>query len=164
MSGVTGPKKTRPTTGVELRFYKYKECTALTDAQREELHELHPKGKGSDGTCKFGKGKGKSNTPTKGNNYWTKKQIKGEVAALFKEQLKKKEDGKDRPDKRNPTKGNNHWTKKQTKGEVAAIVKEPLKKKSAGYQSLIPTSGVFSSPSSSVFQFFEGHACQNTMN
>ena len=37
----------------------------------------------------FGKGKGKGGAPTKGNNHWTKKQIKGKVAALVKEQLKK---------------------------------------------------------------------------
>ena len=90
VSGVTGQKKTRPTTGVELRFYKYKEFAALTDAQREELRELRPKGKGSDGKYKFGKDKGKSGTPTKGNNHRTKKQINGEVAALLKEQLKKR--------------------------------------------------------------------------
>ena len=89
VSGVTGQKKNRPKTGMELRFYKYKEFAALTDAQREELRELRPKGKGSDRKYKFGKGKRKSNTPTKGNNHWTKKQIKGEVAALLKEQLKK---------------------------------------------------------------------------
>ena len=89
VSGVTGQKKTRPTTGVELRFYKYKEFAALTDAQREELRELRPKGKGSDGKYTFGKGKRKYNTPTKDNNHWTKKQIKGKVAALVKEQSKK---------------------------------------------------------------------------
>ena len=32
------------------------------------------------------------------------------------------------------------------------------------YQLLISTSGVFSSPGSSVLQFFEGHECQNTTN
>ena len=69
VSGVTSQKKIRPTAGVELRFYKYKGFAALTGAQREELRELHPKGKGSDGKCKFGKGKGKPNTPTKGNNH-----------------------------------------------------------------------------------------------
>ena len=77
VSGVTGSKKTRPKTGVKLRFYKYKEFAALTDAQREELHELHPKGKGSDRKYKFGKDKGQFSTPTNGNNHTTKKQMKG---------------------------------------------------------------------------------------
>ena len=89
VSEVTVPKKTRPTTGMELSFYKYKGYAALTDTQREELHELHPMGNGSDGKCKFRKGKGKSGTPTKGNNHWTTKPIKGEVAVLVREQLKK---------------------------------------------------------------------------
>ena len=93
VSGVTGPKKTRPKTGVELRFYKYKEFAALTDDQREELRELRPKGKWGDGKGKFGKGKVKSGTTTKGNNHWTKKKVEGKVAALVKEQLKKIKDG-----------------------------------------------------------------------
>ena len=32
VSGVTSPKKVGPKTGVELRFYKYKEFSALSDA------------------------------------------------------------------------------------------------------------------------------------
>ena len=46
MSGVTCLKKVGPKTGVELRFYKYKEFAALSDAQQEEPCELRPKGKG----------------------------------------------------------------------------------------------------------------------
>jgi hypothetical protein len=49
VSGVTSLKKVGPMTGVELRFYKYKEFLAHSDAHKEELCELHPKGKGGDG-------------------------------------------------------------------------------------------------------------------
>ena len=91
VSGVTSLKKVGPKTRVELRFYKCKEFSALSDAQKEELHELRPKGKGGGGKGKVGKGKGKGGAPNKGNNHWTKKQIKGKVAALVKEQLKKTE-------------------------------------------------------------------------
>ena len=103
---------------------------------------------------KDGKGWPSKGNPHRGNNHWTKKQIKGEVAALLKEQLKTRKNGKGRPGKGNPSKGNDHWTKKQTKGKVAAVTKEQLEKKSTGYQSLIPTSRVFSSPGSSVLQVF----------
>ena len=88
VSGVTSLNKVGPKTGVELRFYKYKEFAALSDAQKEELRELRPKGKGGDGKGNFGKGKGKGGALYKGDNHWTKKTIKGKVAALVKEQLK----------------------------------------------------------------------------
>ena len=64
--GVTSLKKVGPKTGVELRFYKHKEFVTLSDFQKEELRELHPKGKGGDGKGKFGKGKGKSGAPYQG--------------------------------------------------------------------------------------------------
>ena len=69
VSGVTSPEKVGPKTGVELRFYKYKEFAALSNAQNAELRELCPKGKGGDGKGKVGKGKGKSGVSTKGNNH-----------------------------------------------------------------------------------------------
>ena len=53
VSRVTSPKKVVPKREVELRFYKYKEFAALSDAQKEELRELRPKGKGSNGKSKF---------------------------------------------------------------------------------------------------------------
>ena len=54
------------------------------------MRELRPKGKGGE-KGKAGKGqpgKGKPGKPTTKNNHWTKK-IKGKVATLVKEQLKK---------------------------------------------------------------------------
>ena len=89
LSGVTSLKKVVSMTGVELRFYKYNEFAALSDSQKEGIRELRPKGKGGNRKGKFGKGNGKGGVPTKGNNHWTKKQNKGKVAALVKEQLKK---------------------------------------------------------------------------
>ena len=90
VSGVTSLKKVGPKTGVELRFYKHKEFRELTDAEKDELRELRPKGKGGE-KGKAGKGqpgKGKPGKPTTKDNHWTKK-IKGKVATLVKEQLKK---------------------------------------------------------------------------
>ena len=92
----TGPK-----TGVELRYYKPKEFSWLSQEMMDELKELRPPHKGK------GKGKGKGNPrgggdrPKKNNGAiknW-KKGMKGHVAAAIKQhmedeaKLKEQEEG-----------------------------------------------------------------------
>ena len=89
MKGGTGPK-----TGVELCYYKPTEYKTISIEDKDELRELRPESKASNGDNKNNKGKSDGKNRGIGQrdkNPW-KTNFKGKVAALKKQHKKDMEE------------------------------------------------------------------------